>query len=82
MADLLKSFGLPPQTLGDRAAKVMAKKVDFILSDKELKSIHNLIMKIKRECEKLKLKADKLIDDSKVKKDDLTIDPTRLLKVL
>ena len=37
---------------------------------------------IKRECERLKLKADKLIEDSKVKKDDLTIDPTRLLKVL
>lgn len=82
MADLLKYFGLPPQTLGERAAKLMAKKVDFILSDKELKSIHNLIMKIKRECERLKLKADKLIEDSKVKKDDLTIDPTRLLKVL
>lgn len=52
LADLLKNLGLPPQTLGDRAAKMIAKKVDFILSDKELKSIHNLIMKIKRECER------------------------------
>jgi len=28
------------------------------------------------------LKTDKLVEDCKVKKDDLTIDPTRLLKVL
>ena len=61
---------------------MIAKKVDFILSDKELKAIHSLIVKIKRECEKLKVKTDKLVEDCKVKKDDLTIDPTRLLKVL
>ena len=71
LCDLLKSFGLPAQTFGERAAKMIAKKVDFILSDKELKSIHSLIVKIKRECEKLKVKTDKLVEDCKVKKDEL-----------
>ena len=39
LADLLKALGLPPQTIGEKAAKVNTKKVDFILSEKELKAM-------------------------------------------